>query len=53
MAKHGNNGVRERLEEILDRRIMLLDGSMGALIYTYELTRAISAANGSRGTPST
>ncbi|WP_165220712.1 methionine synthase [Aquisphaera insulae] len=28
----------ELLEEILSRRIMVLDGSMGALIYSYELT---------------
>ena len=27
----------ERLQEILSRRIMVLDGSMGALIYTYKL----------------
>src|ERR1039457_1144031 len=37
MATNGNERVRERLEEILARRIMLLDGSMGALIYFHEL----------------
>jgi 5-methyltetrahydrofolate--homocysteine methyltransferase len=40
MAKHAENGVRGQLEEILADRIMLLDGSMGALIYTYELKEA-------------
>src|SRR5262249_26026321 len=29
-----------RLEEILDERILLLDGSMGALIYSYNLDEA-------------
>src|SRR3954468_2744561 len=38
MANNGRNGTHSRLEEILDRRIMLLDGSMGALIYSYNLT---------------
>ena len=37
MATIGNADNRERLEEILSRRIMILDGSMGALIYTYQL----------------
>ncbi len=37
MATNGNNGIRDQLEEILSRRIMLLDGSMGALIYSHEL----------------
>jgi 5-methyltetrahydrofolate--homocysteine methyltransferase len=37
MATNGNASTRERLEEILSRRIMLLDGSMGALIYSHEL----------------
>ena len=32
------NPASPRLEEILSRRIMILDGSMGALIYTYKLT---------------
>src|SRR5262245_49570939 len=38
MANYGRNGTHSRLEEILDRRIMVLDGSMGALIYSYNLT---------------
>src|SRR3954465_759952 len=38
MANNGRNGTHSRLEEILDRRIMVLDGSMGALIYSYNLT---------------
>ena len=38
MATPGNADIRERLEEILSRRIMILDGSMGALIYTYQLS---------------
>jgi 5-methyltetrahydrofolate--homocysteine methyltransferase len=37
MAKTGTDPIREQLEEILSNRIMLLDGSMGALIYTYKL----------------
>ncbi len=37
MATNGNQSTRERLEEILSSRIMLLDGSMGALIYSHEL----------------
>ncbi len=40
MAKHAVSGVREHLEGILAERIMLLDGSMGALIYSYELDEA-------------
>ena len=38
MATTGNAEIGERLEEILSRRIMILDGSMGALIYTYQLS---------------
>src|SRR3954463_14814101 len=38
MANNGRNGTHSRLEEILSRRIMVLDGSMGALIYSYSLT---------------
>jgi 5-methyltetrahydrofolate--homocysteine methyltransferase len=38
MPKTGTDDHRGRLEEILSRRIMLLDGSMGALIYSYQLT---------------
>jgi 5-methyltetrahydrofolate--homocysteine methyltransferase len=37
MATNGYANTREQLEEILSRRIMLLDGSMGALIYSHEL----------------
>ncbi len=37
MPKTGTDDNRGRLEEILSRRIMLLDGSMGALLYSYEL----------------
>src|SRR5262249_12887841 len=37
MPKTGTDDHRLRLEEILSRRIMLLDGSMGALIYSYDL----------------
>ena len=37
MANNTNMTTRERLNEILSRRIMLLDGSMGALIYSHEL----------------
>jgi 5-methyltetrahydrofolate--homocysteine methyltransferase len=40
MAKTRTDDVSGRLEEILSRRIMLLDGSMGALIYSYKLTEA-------------
>jgi 5-methyltetrahydrofolate--homocysteine methyltransferase len=40
MAKHAENGVRGQLEGILAERIMILDGSMGALIYTYDLNEA-------------
>ncbi len=32
------NPIFSRLEEILSRKIMILDGSMGALIFTYNLT---------------
>jgi 5-methyltetrahydrofolate--homocysteine methyltransferase len=32
------NSTSSRLEEILSHKIMILDGSMGALIYTYKLT---------------
>ncbi|MGB0068702.1 MAG: methionine synthase [Isosphaeraceae bacterium] len=32
------NSTSCQLEEILSRKIMILDGSMGALIYTYKLT---------------
>jgi len=38
MATTGDDEIRGRLEEILSRRIMVLDGSMGALLYTHELT---------------
>jgi 5-methyltetrahydrofolate--homocysteine methyltransferase len=38
MTNNGRNDTYGRLEEILDRRIMVLDGSMGALIYSYKLT---------------
>ncbi len=38
MATTGNSEIAGRLEEILSRRIMVLDGSMGALLYTHELT---------------
>ena len=37
MATTGNADIRGQLEEILARRIMVLDGSMGALIYSYQL----------------
>jgi 5-methyltetrahydrofolate--homocysteine methyltransferase len=37
MATNGYERTRDKLEEILSRRIMLLDGSMGALIYSHEL----------------
>ena len=40
MAITGDNGIRERLEEILSERIMLLDGSMVRLIYSYNLDEA-------------
>ena len=36
MAKTEHNDIRTQLDEILSRRIMILDGSMGALIYTYQ-----------------
>jgi 5-methyltetrahydrofolate--homocysteine methyltransferase len=38
MATTGNADVRAQLEEIMARRIMVLDGSMGALIYSYKLS---------------
>jgi len=38
MATNGNADTRGRLDEILSRRIMVLDGSMGALIYTYQFS---------------
>jgi 5-methyltetrahydrofolate--homocysteine methyltransferase len=38
MAHTAIKDTRGRLEEILSRRIMVLDGSMGALIYSYQLT---------------
>jgi 5-methyltetrahydrofolate--homocysteine methyltransferase len=34
MPRPGNTPARDLLEELLERRIVLLDGSMGALIYT-------------------
>ena len=37
MATTENTNTREQLREILSRRIMILDGSMGALIYSYQL----------------
>jgi 5-methyltetrahydrofolate--homocysteine methyltransferase len=37
MATTGYADTRGRLEDILSRRVMILDGSMGALIYTYQL----------------
>ncbi len=37
MATTANRSTRDRLEEILSTRIMLLDGSMGALIYSHDL----------------
>jgi 5-methyltetrahydrofolate--homocysteine methyltransferase len=33
-----NDDIRSQLEEILSRRIMILDGSMGALLYSYQLS---------------
>ena len=54
MATTGNDESDGRLEEILSRRIMLLDGSMGALIYTHELNEeAVSRASGSPAIRST
>src|SRR5262245_7825470 len=38
MATQGKTDQHQRLEEILAETIMILDGSMGALIYTYKLT---------------
>jgi 5-methyltetrahydrofolate--homocysteine methyltransferase len=38
MATSANADIGGRLDEILARRIMVLDGSMGALIYTYQLS---------------
>ena len=37
MANNATMSTQDRLEEILARRIMVLDGSMGALLYTHEL----------------
>src|SRR5262249_49377974 len=37
MSTTGNDEIRGRIEEILARRIMILDGSMGALLYSHEL----------------
>jgi 5-methyltetrahydrofolate--homocysteine methyltransferase len=37
MSKNDSTETRTQLDEILDRRIMVLDGSMGALIYSYKL----------------
>ena len=37
MLRAASTSTRERLEEILAERIMVLDGSMGALIYAHEL----------------
>ncbi len=36
----GNDDIKSQLEEILSRRIMILDGSMGALLYSYQLSEA-------------
>jgi 5-methyltetrahydrofolate--homocysteine methyltransferase len=33
-----NDDIRSRLDEILSRRIMVLDGSMGALLYSHDLS---------------
>jgi 5-methyltetrahydrofolate--homocysteine methyltransferase len=38
MATTGNDDTRRRLEETLSRRIVILDGSMGALLYSHALT---------------
>jgi 5-methyltetrahydrofolate--homocysteine methyltransferase len=38
MPTSRNNDIRSQLEEILSRRIMILDGSMGALLYSYQLS---------------
>jgi 5-methyltetrahydrofolate--homocysteine methyltransferase len=38
MAKQKTTAAWSRLQEILSRRIGILDGSMGALIYTYQLS---------------
>src|SRR3974377_1981283 len=38
MVVSRRNGAFGLLEEILSQRIMVLDGSMGALIYSYKLT---------------
>jgi 5-methyltetrahydrofolate--homocysteine methyltransferase len=40
MAINADGGVGGRLEQILSERIVLLDGSMGALIYSYDLDEA-------------
>jgi 5-methyltetrahydrofolate--homocysteine methyltransferase len=37
MPTTGTDQIAERLEEILSRRIMVLDGSMGALLYSHNL----------------
>src|SRR5262245_23565608 len=37
MATRKIDDIRDRLEELLSRRIVLLDGSMGALLYSYNL----------------
>jgi 5-methyltetrahydrofolate--homocysteine methyltransferase len=37
MSKKAHSAKRERLEEILSERIMVLDGSMGALLYSKKL----------------
>ena len=36
MPTKGDDQASGRLDEILSRRIMVLDGSMGALIYCHE-----------------
>src|SRR5438874_10352640 len=37
MATTVTDDIHSRLEEVLSQRIMILDGSMGALIYSYKL----------------
>ena len=37
MATKGDDHASDRLNEILSRRIMVLDGSMGALLYSHDL----------------
>lgn len=34
-----------KLEDLVRRRILILDGAMGTMIQRYNLTEAISAAN--------